>query len=55
MTDPSLHGLPPNVDLKNADHLRLVDQKVDELLSKYRQKEELEALERELFDNIGRT
>jgi hypothetical protein len=55
MTDLSLHGLPPHVDLKNGDHLRLVDQKVDELLAKYSQKGELEALEKELLAGDGPT
>ncbi len=55
MTDLSLQGLPPHVDLKNGDHLRLVDQKVDELLAKYSQKGELEALEKELLAGDGPT
>lgn len=55
MTDSSLQGLPQSVDLKNADHLRLVDQKVDELVAKYRQKGKLEALEKELLAGGGPT
>ena len=53
MTDPILKGLPSHVDLKDADHLRLVDEKVDELLGEFDSRVELEALESELLQEDG--
>lgn len=55
MTDPILQGLPLHVDLKDAEHLRLVDKKVDDLLGKFERKKELEALEMELLAGDGPT
>lgn len=53
MIDPILRGLPSHVDLKDAKHLRLVDEKVDELLENFESRTDLEALENEFLKMDG--
>jgi len=53
MTDSILDGLPIHVDLTDPSQLSLIDEKVEEVLSRYPSEEDLAALELELLSGEG--